>query len=460
MPAPNAEQPFRKCSPNGYMPFRPPSRTRSEASFSEFHYDNTEHPPAGVNSDRLWHHYSKDCGDDSAHLSQIERVMRMTPQQEYNCQHESLDGPRLDPSAIQVTAGNLSRETKIKVSLLGQHDGNQTKGAKPKKAAGFILDVSRKAAAACTPARHNRDPLKPTEEKFTRPMKRNGYKSTRDQTWTWNECNEMSGLGPDTVNMHDPNTVLKGLSPVTMKMHTSSKGEKRYNVCGVQDMLPAAQEKYNKGDAPPSARHIYENDKNNLQGFERGRPPKGGGGPEFLAESDGMWVCMAGQNRPLDTWRKQMRGDQSEQSWMDSAESYYSGNGSATGRRASSQQASPRYSSQQGTPRYDMPRNDSRRSLVSSPSQSEYSEQFQVLQNASLGQSNGNRTRTQPGEQFNRGDRTLSQSQLARQGNRRSLQSSPAASEFSAVQSARGSRTSRASARSSQMEFAQRPRWN
>merc|ERR1719446_1661412 len=84
----------------GNLPFKPQPRTRSEASFSEFHYDNTNHPAAGVPSARLWHHHSKDCSRDTAHISQVEQLLRMTPTQEYNCQFESLEGPRLDPAKV------------------------------------------------------------------------------------------------------------------------------------------------------------------------------------------------------------------------------------------------------------------------------------------------------------------------------------------------------------------------
>jgi len=112
---------------------------------------------------------------------------------------------------------------------------------------------------------------------------------------------------------------------MAVKMHTSVKGEKKYNICGVQDMLPAAQEKFTKGDAPPSARHIFDNDKKYLQGFERGRPPKGGGGPEFLAESAEMWNCMAGHERPLDKWRAMTaRGDNRRSMLSTPTESEYS----------------------------------------------------------------------------------------------------------------------------------------
>jgi len=426
------ETSLRRETEAGALPFRPPPRTRSEASFSEFRYDNTSHPPAGVDSARLLHHHSKDCSQDTAHISQAQAVMRMTPEQEFNCQFDCLDGPRMDPARCGA-AGNLSRNTKIKVTLLAQHgQGNDCKqtppGVKHRPIPGYILDVARKSPASCKPPRSCNDPLKPVEEQFNRSAKRFGYPNAA-ATWTWAECNEVGG-SPHIVNMHDPNVVLKGLSPCKIKMHRSAKGEKRYNVCGVEDMLPAGQEKFVKGDAPPSARHLYENDKNHLAGFERGVPPKCGGGPEFLAQSPGMWNCMSGQDRPLDTYRSMnASASEPEFSWMDAAESYY-GNESVGVRQAFNSQQGSACNSQQGTPRYDttMPR-DGRRSLQSSPCLSEFSQQ----------QYRPERTKT---------------------GNRRSLLSSPTASEFSAVRSRASRRSSRASATSSQLELATRPRWN
>lgn len=304
----------------------------------------------------------------------------------------------MDPSRIGKAAGDLSPNTKIKVSVLAEDASiapikSASGKTKQNKTQGFILDVIKKAPAACAPPRSCNDPLRPLEEKFNRKIKRTGYK-TAQSTWTWNECNEVSGLSPEFVNMHDPNVVLAGLSPMDIKMHTSVKGEKKYNVCGVQDMLPAAQERFTKADAPPSARHIYENNKRDLCPFERGVAGKSTGYVEFLAESPDMWNCMSGHERPLDTWR--------------------------------SMQSSR-------TPLYirdeDDSRRDGRRSLLSSPTSSEFYD------------------RTQP--------RDGRRPQTAR-----SLLSSPTESALWQLDRERGSRTSRisASVTSSQLDL-QQPRW-
>lgn len=296
---------FLRETPEGALPFRPCPRTRSEASYSEPHYDLSNDPPAGVPSARLNHHHAKDCAKQMALISQVEDIIRMTPEQERNAQSERLECRRVDPSSMARSAGDLSKLTKIKVTLLANEMEDEVN--KRKKMPGFILDVPRKAPAACNDLQACGNPLAPAEEARERQCKRQGYKH-QASTWTWNECLEKGDV------KYDPIHCLEGMSPLKIKMHTSVKGEKRYNVCGIQDMLPAATEKFTKGDAPPSARHIYENDKKYLAGFERGCRPKGGQGLcEFLGESPETWGCLAGCERPIDTYRamKAMEDDRS-----------------------------------------------------------------------------------------------------------------------------------------------------
>jgi hypothetical protein len=337
----------------------------------------------------------------------------MTPEQEQRCKAEYLDGPRIDPAQIPTAAGDLSRNTKIKVTLLanqldchGQPSpiAAEGKSEKQKKMPGFILDVSRKAPAACSGLQDRfADVLRPSEEQFERRCKRLGYKIA-ESDWTWNECQERSLGDTEFVNAHDPNIVLAGLTPFEIKMHTSVKGEKRYNVCGVQDMLPAATEKFNKADAPPSARYIYENDKRDLSGFERGCRPKGAQGiVEFMGESPEMWGCLAGGERPLDSWRAQ------------------------TLRNA-----------------YRQP------SLMSSPTESEFSYREYERRRGSAA-SQASVTSSQRQLIYSRGNET------DRGYNKRSsILSTPSGSE---VFNTRGSRTSRASVTSSQRELMEKSRW-
>jgi len=366
--------------------FRPPSRTRSEASFSEFHYDNSVHPPAGVCSSRLQKHKSKCCALDlKNYVSQMHEVIRMTPEQEYNAQFERLDGPRVDPAGVRGYAGAMSKETKAKVTLLGHHEADQkclvTDKMKPVKARGFILDISRKSAAACAPPARSTDPLRPPEEKFTRQMKRNGYK-VAESRWTWNECHEVTGQDPEFRDQHRPEVILEGLSPVRRKLLTSVNGQKKYMISGAQDMVPAATRDFATADCPPSSRHIWENNKKHLQGFERGVRPKGLGpasGPEYLGESAEMWNCMSGQERPLDKWRA-MSARGGQHNWMDSAQSFYAGNdnGPSSARSPTSQSQilysarspqSPTGSSQYfEEARDDTRRQEKRRSVLSTPS--------------------------------------------------------------------------------------------
>jgi len=365
--------------------FKPPPRARSEASFSEFHYDNSDHPAAGVGSSRLWHDKAKNC-NTTLYNSQVSQVIRMTPEQEYNCQFERLDGPRLDPSKMPGGgAGDMSTRTKVKVTLLANHDSSRAdkaNEARPeaqrgevKRARGFILDNPSKSKAACAPPPCSTNPLRPPEEKFNRQLKRNGY-NLQESRWTWNESHEVTGQDPEFVKAHDHTVVLAGLKKLERKLYTSVKGEKKYNICGAQDMIPAGTRQHATADCPPTQRHIYENDKKSLQGFERGARPKGvpvESKIEYMGESPEMWNCMSGQERPLDKWRSMSaRGGQTN--WMDSAQQYYMGN--EIGRYPPQSARGPQspggscatYDQYQG----DMRSKGNRRSVLSSPSEAGY----------------------------------------------------------------------------------------
>lgn len=327
---PDAYNPYESCSTREF--FKPPPRARSEASFSEFHYDNTDHPAAGVRSARLLEHKAKKCSHGlRLYKDQVHEMIKMTPEQEYNAQFERLDGPRLDPAKVAGMAGNMSSQTKNQVTMLGHfEDYNatakkctaQARGINVKRARGFILDISRKSPAACAPPSRSTDPLRPQEQKFNRQLKRFGY-ITSGSNWTWNESHR-TGENNDITQCE----VLGGLSPTKRKVWQSVKGERKYNLCGAQDMIPAATKPYTNADGPPSQRHMLENDKKLLHGFERGVRTKGAPQEmkiEYMGESPEMWNCMSGQERPLDTWRlMSARGGQ--HNWMKSAESVYAGN--------------------------------------------------------------------------------------------------------------------------------------
>jgi len=315
--------------------FQPCSRTRSEASFSEFHYDHSNNRAAGVTSERLWSlktPKAKDVSKDKAlRVSSVQEIIRMTPEQEYNAHFERLDGPRLDPAKMRGHAGDMSAHTKAKVTLLGNHDSNATavpttdKHGKGAKSRGFILNNAQKAKAACSPPLRSTDPLRPTEEKFSRQLKRSGYPIAQS-TWTWNECHEVTGQDPDFIEAHKSENVLAGLSSVEKKVYTSVKGEKKYAVCGSQDLLPARTKPFAQSDNPPSARHILENDRKHLSGFERGVRPRGlppkDMQVEYLGESPEMWNCIAGYERPVDKWRT-MSARTGQANWKDKSRDYY-----------------------------------------------------------------------------------------------------------------------------------------
>jgi hypothetical protein len=241
----------------------------------------------------------------------MQKVIRMSAQQEHLSKSEYLDGPRVDPAKIRAAAGDVSAKTRIQVSLLG-HVGDDDEyavrlqtpspdaAAKPKKKAqGFILDVSRKSPAACQPPTESMNPLRPTDEKFVRQVKRNGF-SNQESSWTWG----VGDFGNNAIK-YDYDAIAKSakLHGSGNKLTHSVKGERKYCVCGIEDMLPPATEKFMKSDRPPAARYLYENDKRDLQAFEMGRPAKCAAGPEYGHQSPEMWICMAGVQRPLEKWQ-------------------------------------------------------------------------------------------------------------------------------------------------------------
>jgi hypothetical protein len=102
--------------------------------------------------------------------------------------------------------------------------------------------------------RHHGDAPEPI--RFSR---RQGYDNQPSkQSFTWMECAE-SGFSPKVCPSTDKHEAV----------HVSCKGEKRYNVCGTQDLKPAATNMFTKADCPPSARTVKENDRFQLQSFER-----------------------------------------------------------------------------------------------------------------------------------------------------------------------------------------------
>lgn len=285
-------------TPGGPLPFTPAPRCRSESSFSDFAYDNHRCPPAGVASARLKKHKSKQCVNKGQ--GTIGGALAMDERQAMGAAKERLDGPRRDPATHAKAAGARSE----KLTLLLNHDHesdwkDMKSGDKaPRRAQGFILDVPKKGKAICTPVGCQNPLLQPGVSPKERYHRRIGYEhGTARQTWTWNECKEVPWTPDQSLMNMKRAGDGKSAEPGCVKVHTSSKGEKKYNVCGVEDMLPAGTCRFIKSDAPPTSRHIYENDRRELQGFERGEF-KARGGDNRIDSSGDTWYCLTNNPRP------------------------------------------------------------------------------------------------------------------------------------------------------------------
>merc|ERR1719163_1561237 len=175
-----------------------------------------------------------------------------------------LDGRRVDPASVNIPAG-APRE--LTAHILNQEEVPEKFDSKGMKLDdGFRIPrmtiemVPHKKLLAHEQKgdfiRHVGERPEPT-----RTNRRLGYSVTANKlTFTWNECTE-KGFSPKV-----PLLKSKSCSDLTAngqrRMHTSCKGEKRYNVCGVEDLRPTATSFYLKSDVPPSARHVFENDRN------------------------------------------------------------------------------------------------------------------------------------------------------------------------------------------------------
>jgi hypothetical protein len=108
-------------------------------------------------------------------------------------------------------------------------------------------------------------------------------------TFTFNEDGE-SGFNTKSVPLRKEASHAKGTGEsVGVRMHTSCKGEKKYNVCGVEDLRKCAIRPYTKADKPPSARLCYENDRSELRPFMRNSAPTPQQHPSRAKSSNDMW---------------------------------------------------------------------------------------------------------------------------------------------------------------------------
>lgn len=275
------------------------SHLSGASSFSDYRYDVVHLPPAGLSSGRLKHHWSKQAlgskGPPDFSLIQMKAGPNKTPPGQH------LDGlhSRVDPSDFHEAAGSKSE----KVQHIGNHGTSHDWEDNLPKKKGHIRDKPSRADemkgalfpvqprgkatfsiygdAATDPITHFRHQGGVVEAKW-RPARRTGYANeAATQTWTWAQSKEA------LENMPKP---TREQTKTEQKIQVSVRGERNYNVCGTEDLLPAATEDFIKCDVPPTRAHIVANDKKYLPYCARqGHTPRP---MKEYNQSHQVWDCM------------------------------------------------------------------------------------------------------------------------------------------------------------------------
>jgi len=294
-------------SAGGAFPFRPLQRARSESSFTERRDEPLGRAAAGVTSTRFHRHFSKGCQNTEIQRDTDPMMLTMDDglyttahfRTSGDC-HSPLDGRRVDPASAVVAAGvprhmqglsKCSEEPPDKKSDKSSRDkgGRSRKqtsqsperyAEEPKTNQRMTIEMVPHKKILSAP---RRDPIRHEGDKPDpyKPGRRNGYKAKATQmSFTFNECGE-TGFSPKIA-------VVRSSTP-SGKLHTSCKGEKKYNICGVEDMREAATSHFVKSDVPPSATLLDHNNRTELVGFEfRAVTPR----VIPMHNSSAMWGCL------------------------------------------------------------------------------------------------------------------------------------------------------------------------
>jgi len=245
----------------------PISEGSGASSFSEYKYDNIHLPPAGLSSGRLKHYWGKVANNSSAHVDFS--LIQMPPE---NIRQDPAEfvGMRslIDPSGYNDPAGNRS-ERVLHRKEYGIHDwecepvepgasklnrSDEIRKFKiytpqPRAKAAFSKHSSKKT----DPITHFGAIYRKAEGKGYRPGRRYGYTNEASaQNWTWKQ---------DKASWAHMKDIPMTKTRSEQKFQISVRGERAYNVCGTEDLLPAATEEFIKCDVPPPKAYIMANDK-------------------------------------------------------------------------------------------------------------------------------------------------------------------------------------------------------
>mmetsp|Transcript_48267 Transcript_48267/g.75209 ORF Transcript_48267/g.75209 Transcript_48267/m.75209 type:complete len:444 (-) Transcript_48267:91-1422(-) len=214
-------------------------------------------PAAGLSTFRRTHHAST-----KAHFTKGEAQSDLSMMKGPRWQRRSM--PRLDPASM--------------------HNGNPAGGVtKVNRMECHKAKIANKLEDPTDPITHfKHDPyMKKKVEVKEHFAKRMGYDhGAATQTWTWaQEPKVVAELGLDVR----PEFIWQ-------KYQIGADGRRHYNVCGVEDLLPAATQEYFKADLQPQKENIARNDKKYLaycirEGHQQ-RPV------HSHFKSDDMWAVM------------------------------------------------------------------------------------------------------------------------------------------------------------------------
>lgn len=297
----------------------------SGSDFSEYKYDNIHLPPAGLSSGRLKHHCGKNTRNRNADFTLIQMKAE-------NARQVPADfvGMRslVDPAGYNLPAGTKSERVSHRREY-GMHDwefgedgvAGVTKGGDRGDEMRRFKPHQSQLRAKAEFSKHNDGPTDPITHfgdiynrfdcqgndiyrQVYRPGRKYGYANeASSQKWTWRQ------------GVHDPyaNTV-----PCSRKkFHTSVRGERAYNVCGNEDMLPGATADFVKCDVPPPRAYVMANDKrylplcartadtdayrNAMQAWPEGTSSK--------YDSSRIWSCMIDETMSQPRLRGSIRSD-------------------------------------------------------------------------------------------------------------------------------------------------------
>jgi len=202
---------------------------------------------------------------------------------------KNIDGRRMDPAGMQHAAGAPRYMTAhmMNAEEVPEKFQGGKKLSEATRNVRMTIEMVPHKKIFDQPERnvishHNGVPATPLK-----PQRRQGYQvRATDRTFTWNECGE-TGFSPK----FPVRTGAKGdfQYKSDAKTHTSCKGEKLYNICGTEDLRPTGTSDFIKSEVPPSARHVYENNRKELCNFEfNAITPR----VDPMLESTAMWGCL------------------------------------------------------------------------------------------------------------------------------------------------------------------------